>query len=189
MERARKRAERRGWTFGRYLHHLAELEVEERTRRRIERHLKASDLPAEKTLATLDRARLPAKVSACRRCARAASSSAATTSSRSVCPGAARRTSARSATSSSSAATACCSPRRRAGAAAARGQAGPAARERAAPLDAFDAVILDDIGYVQQSRDEMEVLFTFLAERYERRSVIITSNLVFRSGTGSSRTR
>jgi DNA replication protein DnaC len=46
-------------------------------------------------------------------------------------------------------------------------------------LDSFDAVIVDDIGYVQQSRDEMEVLFTFLAERYERRSVIITSNLVF----------
>jgi DNA replication protein DnaC len=40
-------------------------------------------------------------------------------------------------------------------------------------------LILDDIGYVQQSRDEMEVLFTLLAERYERRSVIITSNLVF----------
>ncbi len=40
-------------------------------------------------------------------------------------------------------------------------------------------VILDDIGYVQQSREEMEVLFTFLAERYERRSVMITSNLVF----------
>ena len=40
-------------------------------------------------------------------------------------------------------------------------------------------VILDDIGYVQQTREEMEVLFTFLAERYERRSVIITSNLVF----------
>ena len=48
-----------------------------------------------------------------------------------------------------------------------------------AALDAYDAVILDDIGYVQQSRDEMEVLFTFLAERYERRSVIITSNVVF----------
>lgn len=46
-------------------------------------------------------------------------------------------------------------------------------------LDRFDAVIVDDIGYVQQTRDETEVLFTFLAERYERRSVIITSNLVF----------
>jgi DNA replication protein DnaC len=46
-------------------------------------------------------------------------------------------------------------------------------------LDRFDAVILDDLGYVQQSREEMEVLFTFLAERYERRSVLVSSNLVF----------
>lgn len=46
-------------------------------------------------------------------------------------------------------------------------------------LDRFEVVILDDIGYVQQSREEMEVLFTFLSERYERRSLMITSNLVF----------
>lgn len=46
-------------------------------------------------------------------------------------------------------------------------------------LDRFEALILDDLGYVQQSREEMEVLFTLLAERYERRSVVITSNLVF----------
>jgi DNA replication protein DnaC len=46
-------------------------------------------------------------------------------------------------------------------------------------LDRFQAIVLDDIGYIQQNRDEMEVLFTFLAERYERRTVVITSNLVF----------
>jgi DNA replication protein DnaC len=46
-------------------------------------------------------------------------------------------------------------------------------------FDRFQAVVLDDIGYVQQSREEMEVLFTFLSERYERRTVVITSNLVF----------
>jgi DNA replication protein DnaC len=46
-------------------------------------------------------------------------------------------------------------------------------------LDVYDLIILDDIGYVQQSSDEIEVLFTFLAERYERRSLLITSNLVF----------
>ena len=46
-------------------------------------------------------------------------------------------------------------------------------------LDRFDVLILDDIGYVQQSREEMEVLFTLLAERYERRSLLISSNLVF----------
>jgi DNA replication protein DnaC len=46
-------------------------------------------------------------------------------------------------------------------------------------LDNFEVLILDDIGYVQQAPEEVEVLFTLLAERYERRSVIITSNLVF----------
>ena len=46
-------------------------------------------------------------------------------------------------------------------------------------LDGFAAILIDDIGYIQQSREEMEVLFTFLAERYERKSVLISSNLVF----------
>ena len=48
-----------------------------------------------------------------------------------------------------------------------------------ARLDHVACLILDDIGYVQQDRDEMEVLFTLLAERYERRSVVLTTNLVF----------
>jgi DNA replication protein DnaC len=46
-------------------------------------------------------------------------------------------------------------------------------------FDAFDLVVLDDLGYVQQSPEEAEVLFTLLAERYERKSVALTSNLVF----------
>ena len=46
-------------------------------------------------------------------------------------------------------------------------------------LDLFEVILLDDLGYVQQSPDEAEVLFTLLAERYERRSVMVTSNLVF----------
>ncbi len=46
-------------------------------------------------------------------------------------------------------------------------------------LSKFDAVIIDDIGYVQQNRGEMEVLFTFLADRYEQGSLMITSNLPF----------
>ena len=46
-------------------------------------------------------------------------------------------------------------------------------------LEGFSALIIDDIGYVQQSREETEVLFTLLSERYERKSVIITTNLVF----------
>jgi DNA replication protein DnaC len=46
-------------------------------------------------------------------------------------------------------------------------------------LDSFELLILDDLGYVQQSEEEIEVLFTLMAERYERRSMLITSNLVF----------
>jgi DNA replication protein DnaC len=46
-------------------------------------------------------------------------------------------------------------------------------------LAKYDALIIDDIGYVQQNREEMEVLFTLLADRYERGSVMITSNLPF----------
>lgn len=46
-------------------------------------------------------------------------------------------------------------------------------------LDSYELLILDDIGYVQQDADEIEVLFTLMAERYERRSMLITSNLVF----------
>jgi len=46
-------------------------------------------------------------------------------------------------------------------------------------LAKYDALIIDDIGYVQQSRAEMEVLFTLLADRYERGSVMLTSNLPF----------
>jgi len=46
-------------------------------------------------------------------------------------------------------------------------------------LSRYDALVIDDIGYVQQDREEMEVLFSLLAARYERGSVMLTSNLPF----------
>jgi DNA replication protein DnaC len=46
-------------------------------------------------------------------------------------------------------------------------------------LDKFDAIIIDDIGYVQQDKYEMEVLFTLLADKYEKTSIMISSNLPF----------
>ena len=49
-------------------------------------------------------------------------------------------------------------------------------------LDRYHALVIDDIGYVQQSREEMEVLFNLLAHRYERGSVMVTSNLPFSKG-------
>lgn len=46
-------------------------------------------------------------------------------------------------------------------------------------LARFDVTIIDDFGYVQQQREEMEVLFTFMNHRYEQASIMITSNLPF----------
>jgi DNA replication protein DnaC len=175
-------AEREGWTYGRYLHHLAELEVEERRQRRIERLQRASNLPSEKTLATLDRKRLPAKVQAALATlceghflARAENVLAFGLPGRGkthlLCAiGHHLVTQGHSVLFVPTFALV---------------QQLLAAKrdlrlEKAlTALDRFDAVLLDDIGYVQQSREEMEVLFTFLAQRYERKSVMITSNLVF----------
>jgi DNA replication protein DnaC len=175
-------AERDGWTFIRYLHHLVELEVLERRRRRIERNLRQSELPADKALATLKRSRLPVKVAKMLP---------------TLCEGGfvdrgdnllAFGLPGRGKTHLICAighelihrghrvlfvATFALVQRLLAAKRDLR------LEEELGILDGFDAVILDDIGYVQQSRDEMEVLFTFLAERYERRTVMITSNLVF----------
>jgi len=46
-------------------------------------------------------------------------------------------------------------------------------------LAGYEVMLIDDLGYVQQDRAEMEVLFTLLADRYERGSVWLTSNLPF----------
>jgi DNA replication protein DnaC len=51
-------------------------------------------------------------------------------------------------------------------------------------LARYEGLIIDEMGYVQQSREEMEVLFTLLAERYERGSVLLTSNLAFSKWDG-----
>ena len=177
-----QKAEREGWTFGQYLHHLAELETHERRRRRTERYLKDSDLLAEKTLATLDRSRLTPKIAKMLP---------------TLCEGAfverADNLLAFGLPGRGKTHLVCAigheliqrGYRVLFTATFALVQRLLAAKrdlrlEKAlAALDAYDAVILDDIGYVQQSREEMEVLFTFLAERYERRTVIITSNVVF----------
>ena len=175
-------AERHGWSFGQALRHLCELEVQERRRRRIERLLKASNLPADKTFGTLDRRRLPAK-------ARAQLSG--------LCEGEfiSRAENVLVFGLPGRGKTHFCAalghelvrrghavlftPTYQLVQQLLRAKRDLVLERELARLDDFDAVILDDIGYVQQDRDEMEVLFTFLAQRYERRSVLITSNLVF----------
>lgn len=177
------RAEAQNWGYRRFLGYLVENELNERLRRRIERQLKESGLPPGKTLETLDEAKLPDKVR--RQLPTLLSGELIRRGDNLLCfglPG-----------------------RGKSHLVAALGrewiqrhqlkvlftptfklvtQLLAAKRDLKLPgalakLDRFDVVVLDDIGYVQQSREEMEVLFTFLAERYEKKSVVITSNLVF----------
>lgn len=46
-------------------------------------------------------------------------------------------------------------------------------------LERFDSIVIDDISYIPQNRDETDVLFVLLSERYETRNLVITSNLPF----------
>ena len=175
-------AEKEGWSFSQYLHHLAELEMNDRQVRRIERLRTQSDLPAEKTLATLKLGRLPAAIQR---------------QLPTLCEGGfverAENVLAFGMPGRGKTHLLCAIGHEliKGGRkvlfvpayklvqrllAAKRDLTLEAAVRR---LDSFDAVIVDDIGYIQHDREEMEVLFTFLSERYERRSVLITSNLVF----------
>src|SRR3954463_14674404 len=51
-------------------------------------------------------------------------------------------------------------------------------------LSRYEVLVLDDLGYVQQSREEMEVLFSLLSERYERGRVMLSTNLAFSGWEG-----
>lgn len=177
-----KRAEREGFRFEQYLEELCKAELRDREARRVERLLKASGLPKEKTLSTLLTERLGSKVR--RQLA-------------SLCAGEfvgrADNVLAFGNPGVGKTHLLCAVGHEL----VRRGIAVlfiPAHRlvqrllvakrelrleQELTKLDAFGAVIVDDIGYVQQDREEMEVLFTFLAERYERKSVMISSNLVF----------
>jgi DNA replication protein DnaC len=175
-------AEREGWTFERYVHHLVELEIHERRRRRLERYLKDSDLPPDKTLATLDRARLPTKIA--KQLATLCDGGFVERGDNLLAFGLPGRGKTH---------LVCAigyeliqrgyrvlfTPTYALVQRLLAAKRDLRLEKELAILDGYDAVVCDDLGYVQQNRDEMEVLFTFLAERYERRSVIITSNLVF----------
>ena len=182
-ERVVQEAEQQGWGYRQFLQHLCEAEAQDRAERKLERRLKQSGLPGGKTLGSLEEAKLPAKV---RRVLPSLLDGGFVMRAENVIalglPG-----------------------RGKSHFLAALGrelvlrhkyavlftptfklvqQLLSAKRELRLEgllrkLDQFDAVILDDLGYVQQDREEMEVLFTFLAERYERRSVLLSSNLVF----------
>ncbi len=176
------RAERESWSIESCLLHLLEQEVEGRRRRRIERLLQQSQLPAGKTLAQFDLNRLPLRL---RRLLANLEKGDFVDRSQNVLffglPGTGKTHAAAGlghALIETGRSVLFIPTFKLVGRLLAAKRDYELERELR-QLDRFDVVILDDIGYVQQSREEMEVLFTFLAERYERRSLMITSNLVF----------
>ncbi len=177
-----RKAQSEGWTFEQYLEHLVQLELSDRDLRRKERNRRRSGLPQDKTLGALDVKKFPRKIQ---------------TQLPALCRGdfveRAENLLAFGLPGRGKSHLVCAIGHEL----VARGRRAlfqPAyslvqmllvakkelvLERQLRRLEGFDVVIIDDIGYIQQNREEMEVLFTFLSERYERRSVVITSNLVF----------
>jgi DNA replication protein DnaC len=171
-----------GWSFDRFLLGLCELELQQRASRRIGKLLLAARLPREKTLATFDRSRL--KQSVTRQFAALLNGDFLARAENVLVfgnPGGGKThllcALGHELIKQGHAVyfTPCVLLVQR----LLLAKAGLWLEKELKRLDRFAALIIDDLGYVQQSREEMEVLFTLLAHRYERRSVLLTSNLVF----------
>lgn len=177
------RAEAEHWGYPRFLRHLVESEANERLRRRVERLLKDSRLPAGKTLASLDQARLPDKVR--RQLPTLLTGEFIRRGDNLLCFGLPGR-------GKTLFLAALCrelvqqhqlpvfyTTAHRLVTELLVAKRDLKLNRLIAKFDRFAALAIDDLGYTQQSREEMEVLFHFLAERYEKKSLVITSNLVF----------
>jgi DNA replication protein DnaC len=175
-------AQREGWSFTAYLRHLTEMELEDRRIRKIERLLKSSRLPKDKTLGTLDPSRFSTKI---RRQLPVLCEGHFLSRAENVLafglPGRGKThlVCAIGHELVQKGRSVLFTPAYRLVQTLLAAKRDLTLDREMRRLDRFEAVIIDDIGYVQQDREEVEVLFTFLAERYERRSVLITSNLVF----------
>jgi DNA replication protein DnaC len=175
-------AEKNGASFTRYLHELCELELVDRRQRRIQRRLKQSKLPRTKTLDSFDRSRLPTPVD--RQMAGLLEGDFLDRQENVLWfgnPGSGK-THLMCALGHeliqqdrSVLFTSCALLVQR----LLRSKAELTLEKELKRLDRFEALLIDDLGYVQQNREEMEALFTLLSHRYESRSVLLTSNLVF----------
>ena len=181
-EELARQAEQETLSYERYLLNLSDQECQERRRRKIERLLRASRLPLEKNLETFDLKRLPTKVARQMQSLRAgdfvdrkenllAFGKPGSGKTHLLCALAqdlvhqGRRVWFTT-----------CSLLVQELLVAKRDLKLSRALKR---LGSFEVLLIDDLGYVQQNREEMEVLFTLLADRYERSSVWLTSNLPF----------
>jgi len=181
-EELARQARQEGRGYEQYLLSLAERECQERRQRRVERLLRESRLPLEKSWPALDLRRLPPKVVQQARSLLDGSFLARRENVLAFGPPGSGKTHLLCALgqelvrSGHRVLFATCGLLVQELLVAKRDLKLPRLLRR---LSGYEALILDDLGYVQQSREEMEVLFTLLAERYERGSVLLTSNLAF----------
>lgn len=171
-----------GWSYDKYLLQLCQLEIDERRQRKIEKLLQSSRLPREKTLTTFDRTRLKKNVE--KQFAMLLEGEFLAHKENVLVfgnPGGGKThlLAALGHELVHQGHAVYFAPCVLLVQRLLRAKANLELEKELKRLDKFEALIIDDIGYVQQSRDEMEVLFTLLAHRYENRSVLLTSNLVF----------
>jgi DNA replication protein DnaC len=177
------RAEADHWGYRRFLTHLCEAEAADRKERKRERLLKQSGLPAGKTLGTLEEGKLPAKIR--RQLPTLLEGGFVERAENLIALGLPGRGKTHLLAALGRELVlrheypVCFTPTYRLVQQLLAAKRELRLEALLRKLDRFAVVALDDLGYVQQSREEMEVLFTFLAERYERRSVMISTNLVF----------
>ncbi len=63
-----------------------------------------------------------------------------------------------------------------------KAQQSVATKRAATELDRYRVIVVDDLGYVKRDSAETGVLFELIAHRYERGSLVITSNHPFSMG-------
>jgi DNA replication protein DnaC len=181
-EEVARQATAESWSYPVYLLELVQRECQQRRHNRVERLLKASRLPLEKTWAALDLKRLPLKVAQQLRSLLSGDFVDRCENVLLFGPPGSGKTHALCAVSqelvrlSRRVLFTKCNLLVQELLAAKRDLRLPTVIKR---LSQWEVLYIDDLGYVQQSREEMEVLFTLLAERYERGSVLVTSNLPF----------
>jgi DNA replication protein DnaC len=175
-------AQRENWSFEAYTQELLERELEGRRQSRIQRLVQAARLPADKTLASLDLKRLPLKLR--RQLAALCEGGFVDRAENLLVFGLPGRGKTHFAAAVGhelvqAGRTVLFVPTYRLVGNLLRAKRDLELDRELRRLDRFEVLIIDDLGYIQQTREEMDVLFTLLSERYERRSMIITSNLIF----------